>query len=173
MSACSASDGQSKTICMRGAFIIELKGRYSSWYVCAVCVARKRGRGHARVGARACRFSFFVRLEERHGRHVHRLDLVREDVLGHVLDDGVHREVHREHGRQQHLLHAERHLHELAVLAPLQALRLDLLLDALEQVVQVLLCLPRLDLQVAERALLRLLLCNAIQRCLLLRTISG
>ena len=84
-----------------------------------------------------------------------------------IFDDGVHREVHLEDRREHHLLDAVAHLDELAAFAPLQAVSHHGLLDLLVQRDQVLVGLPRGDLQVAERALVRLLLRQPLQGLLL------
>ena len=59
-------------------------------------------------------------LEQRHRRHAHGLDLVREEFFSDLLDDGVHGERLVDDGRADDLLHAEGHVDEFEALGPLE-----------------------------------------------------
>ena len=59
-------------------------------------------------------------LEQRHRRHAHRLDLVREEFFSDLLNDRVHGERLVDDGRADDLLHAKGHVDEFEALGPLE-----------------------------------------------------
>jgi len=82
-------------------------------------------------------------------------------LLGHVLDDRVHGQGQGDHRRANDLLHAKRHVDQGTVLGPLEAIVHHLGLDLGVERKQVLVRLPRLDLEVTEGPLVGLLLGEA------------
>ena len=76
----------------------------------------------SRAAARSCKNipRNLSHLEQRHRRHAHRLNLVREKLLRDFLNDGVHGERLVDDGRADDLLHAEGHVDEFEALGPLE-----------------------------------------------------